>query len=114
VANAAALAEANEAIAKAEASLKALRESAKALKPAKAPRAPKAPGEPKAPRDTKRAAFVAMLRRPEGCTLTQAMEAFGWQRHTCRGAIAGGIKVGLGLTVEAEKVDNEMVYRIVD
>jgi len=94
-----------------------LKERAKrGAKPAKAPRKPKAekkPAEPKAPRDTKLSRYVAMLRRPEGCTLTQAMEAFGWQRHTARGAIAGAIKVKLGLAVEAEKVDGEMVYRIV-
>lgn len=83
-------------------------------KPAKGKpgRKPKAPAEPKAPRDTKLSRFVAMLRRPEGCTLDDAMDAFGWQRHTARGAIAGAIKVKLGLTVETEKVDGKTVYRI--
>jgi len=91
--------------------------AAKPAKPAKVAkgkpgRKPKAPAEPKAPRDTKLSRFVAMLRRPEGCTLDDAMDAFGWQRHTARGAIAGAIKVKLGLTLETEKVDGKTVYRI--
>jgi hypothetical protein len=59
--------------------------AAKPAKPAKAApakgakgkpgRKPKAPAEPKAPRDTKLSRFVAMLRRPEGCTLDDAMDA---------------------------------------
>lgn len=83
-------------------------------KPAKGKpgRKPKAPAEPKAPRDTKLARFVAMLKRPEGATLDDAMDAFGWQRHTARGAIAGTIKGRLGLVVETEKVDGKTVYRI--
>jgi len=76
------------------------------------PKAEKKPAEPKAPRDTKLSRFVAMLQRPEGCTLDDAMEAFGWQRHTARGAIAGAIKVKLGHTVETEKVEGKTVYRI--
>lgn len=95
--------------------LRAKRAPAKAAKPAKGGkpgRKPKAPAEPKAPRDTKLSRFVAMLQRPEGCTLDDAMEAFGWQRHTARGAIAGAIKVKLGHTVETEKVEGKTVYRI--
>jgi hypothetical protein len=85
---------------------------AKPAKPGRKPKAEKKPAEPKAPRDTKLSRFVAMLQRPEGCTLDDAMEAFGWQRHTARGAIAGAIKVKLGHKVETEKVEGKTVYRI--
>ena len=35
---------------------------------------------------------VALLRRPEGATAAQIMEATGWQAHSVRGAIAGQIR----------------------
>ena len=73
--------------------------------------------EPKAPRKvregTKQAALIDMLRREEGATIGQVVEATGWQPHTVRGAIAGALKKKLGLTVTSEKVDGgERVYRI--
>ncbi len=63
--------------------------------------------------DTKQALVVEMLRRPEGATVDQIMEATGWQRHTVRGAFAGALKKKLGLTVNSEKVeDRGRVYRV--
>ena len=62
---------------------------------------------------TKQALVVEMLRRPEGATVDQIMEATGWQRHTVRGAFAGALKKKLGLTVNSEKVeDRGRVYRV--
>ena len=62
---------------------------------------------------TKQALVVEMLRRPEGATVDQIMEATGWQRHTVRGAFAGALKKKLGLAVTSEKVeDRGRVYRI--
>ena len=62
---------------------------------------------------TKQALVVEMLRRPEGATVDQIMEATGWQRHTVRGAFAGAIKKKLGLAVTSEKVaDRGRVYRV--
>ena len=72
--------------------------------------APAAPAEPKG----KIGAVVTLLRRPEGATLDDMMHATGWQAHSVRGAIAGAIKKGLGLSVLSEKAEAGRVYRIVD
>jgi hypothetical protein len=61
---------------------------------------------------TKQAQLVAMLRRSEGATIAQIVEATGWQPHTVRGAFAGALKKKLGLTVTSEKVDGTRLYRI--
>ena len=62
---------------------------------------------------TKQALMIEMLRRPEGATVDQIMEATGWQRHSVRGAFAGAIKKKLGLAVTSEKVeDRGRVYRV--
>jgi hypothetical protein len=55
---------------------------------------------------------IGMMQRPEGATNAQMQAATGWQPHTVRGAIAGAIKVKLGLSVTAEKTDAGLVYRI--
>ncbi len=72
--------------------------------------------QPKPPRQregTKQALLVEMLRRSEGATIDQIVEATGWQRHTARGAISGAIKKKLGLTVTSEKTEGgERTYHI--
>jgi hypothetical protein len=81
-------------------------------------RAPKAPtGADSAParkhRDgTKEARLIEMLRRKEGATIPQIVDAFGWQPHTVRGAFAGALKKKRGLTVTSQKVDAIRVYRL--
>lgn len=63
--------------------------------------------------NSKQAAVIAMLRRPDGATITQVMEATGWQAHTVRGTFAGALKKKLGLSLTSEKPeDGERVYRI--
>lgn len=63
---------------------------------------------------TKQAMVLAMLRRPEGATVAQIMEATGWQAHTVRGTLAGVFKRKLGMAVTSDKhQDQERVYRIV-
>jgi hypothetical protein len=59
--------------------------------PAAAPR--------KARADTKQAQVIAMLRRKQGSTIAQIVEATGWRPHTVRGFFAGALKKKLGLTV---------------
>jgi hypothetical protein len=44
-----------------------------------------------------------MLRRPDGATIVEIVEATGWQPHTVRGALAGALKKRLGLVVTSEK-----------
>ena len=54
-----------------------------------------------------------MLKRAEGATIAQIVEATGWQSHTVRGALAGTLKKRLGLSVTSEKVEGRgRVYRI--
>jgi len=76
--------------------------------------APDTPKEPRKKREgTKQALLVGMLRRPEGATIDQIVEATGWQRHTARGAISGAVKKKLALDVTSEKTEGgERVYRI--
>ena len=67
---------------------------------------------PKPREGTKQAQLIAMLRRPEGATIAQIVEATAWRPHTVRGAFAGALKKKLGLTVTSEKIDGTRVYRI--
>jgi hypothetical protein len=53
-----------------------------------------------------------MLRRKQGATIPQIVDALGWQPHTVRGAFAGALKKKRGLTVTSEKVDGTRVYRL--
>jgi len=64
--------------------------------------------------DSKQSKLIEMLKRPEGATIAEVVEALQWQAHTVRGAIAGALKKKLGLKVESEKVDADRgrVYRI--
>ena len=43
--------------------------------------------------------MLALLRRPEGATIAQVVEATGWQSHTVRGFLAG-LKTRQGIAVE--------------
>ncbi len=57
-------------------------------------------GAPRAPRtDTKQATVLALLRRPEGASGPQMIEATGWAPHTVRGFLAGLTKKGITVTV---------------
>ena len=70
------------------------------------------PQEAKA-KSTKQQIIIDMLKRDEGTTLKQMMEATGWQRHSLHGAISGGLKKKLGLKVTSVKEnDGETVYKI--
>ena len=63
--------------------------------------------------NTKQARLIEMLKRPEGATITEIVEALQWEPHTVRGAIAGALKKKLGLTIESEKEgERGRVYRI--
>ena len=68
---------------------------------------------PKTRDGTKQAMLIAMLRRKEGATIAQIVEATGWRSHTVRGVFAGALKKKLGLNVTSEKVEGEeRVYRL--
>ena len=79
----------------------------------KAPAAPTTTPVRKTREGTKQALLIAMLRREEGATIGQIVEATEWQPRTVRGAMAGVLKKRLGLTVTSEKVEAKgRVYRI--
>ena len=55
----------------------------------------------------------AMLRRPDGATITQLTKALNWQPHSVRGAMSGALKKKQGLAITATKNEHaDRVYRI--
>jgi hypothetical protein len=63
--------------------------------------------------NSKQALVIAMLKRPEGATITQICVTTGWQAHTVRGTFAGAFKKKLGLVITSVKVGDRRIYRIV-
>jgi hypothetical protein len=74
----------------------------------------KAAGKPTGVRaGTKQAMLIDLLSRKHGATIAEVSAATGWQAHSVRGAISGGVKKKLGLTVTSERQDGRgRVYRI--
>jgi hypothetical protein len=50
----------------------------------------------------KSATILAMLRKRNGATLQQLMDATGWQAHSVRGFLSGHIRKKLGLSISGE------------
>jgi len=62
---------------------------------------------------SKQAKLIEMLKRRDGATIPEVVDALQWQAHTVRGAIAGALKKKLGIDVTSEKVDGRgRVYRV--
>jgi hypothetical protein len=75
---------------------------AKAVKVAKkAPRARTADTGGK--RESKQDVVIALLRRSQGASIEEMMEATGWQAHSVRGFMSGALKKRLGMDVVSEK-----------
>ena len=69
--------------------------------------------QPRSRENSKQAQVMAMLKRPEGATIAQIMEATGWQSHTVRGTFAGAFKKKMGLVITSSKAaDAERIYRL--
>ena len=69
--------------------------------------------QPKQREGTKQATLIELLKRPEGVSLAEMVQATGWQQHTVRGAMAGALKKKLGLNIVSSKTDGqERKYRI--
>ena len=51
-----------------------------------------------------------LLRRENGASIAEMVEATGWQQHSVRGALAGALKKR-GLTITSEKVEGTRRYR---
>ena len=82
-------------------------------KPATPATQPAIPKERKPREGTKQSVMIEMLRRPQGTTLAEIVEATGWQAHTVRGAMAGALKKKLGLTIISEKDETKgRIYRL--
>jgi hypothetical protein len=87
--------------------------SAKSAKSQAAPNAtPASPGDHPAKKETKSAAIIELLKKPDGATLEQMMEATGWQKHSVRGFLAGTLKKKHGLAAVSTKVDGTRMYKI--
>jgi hypothetical protein len=72
-----------------------------------------APRERKMREGTKQALVIEMLRRPEGATIAEIVEATSWAQHTTRGFMAGALKKKLGLAIDSEKEEARgRVYRL--
>src|SRR5262245_58501174 len=53
--------------------------------------------------DTKKEIVLALVRRKEGATTAEIVQATDWQNHTIRGFISGTLTKRMGLEVESRK-----------
>ncbi|HVV93552.1 MAG TPA: DUF3489 domain-containing protein, partial [Hyphomicrobiales bacterium] len=61
----------------------------------------------------KQARILDLLRRRNGVTLGELVEATGWQGHSVRGFLSAVVKKKLGLPIVSEKgADGERRYHI--
>ena len=78
-----------------------------------APQAASASQEASRRPGTKKLAVLALLRRPEGATLWELMQATGWQAHSVRGFLSGSLVKNGGYHVGRIKRDNgAWAYRL--
>jgi hypothetical protein len=54
-------------------------------------------------KDSKQSVVIALLRRGQGASIEEMMEATGWQAHSVRGFMSGALKKRLQLEVVSEK-----------
>jgi hypothetical protein len=93
------------------------KEATSAKKAAKRPKSAKktrSAGKVPATREgSKKAEVLALMRRRNGATLKEIMEATGWQAHTVRGFVSGTLIKKQRLKVESfRRDDKERTYRI--
>jgi hypothetical protein len=64
-------------------------------------------------RVTKHAQLLQLLKRPDGASIEDMMQATEWQRHSVRGFMAGKVKKKMGLALTSSKAEGEVRrYRI--
>ena len=61
---------------------------------------------------TKQATAIEMLRSAKGTTIDALTKATGWQQHSVRGFLAGGVRKRLRLDLDSAVVDGVRIYRI--
>jgi len=71
-----------------------------------APKKAGASKEATAREGSKKAQVIELLRRPEGATLAQLMEATGWRPHSVRGFLSGALAKKMGHKVTRRKRDD--------
>jgi len=82
------------------------RAKAKTKIPASAHRAKPAKAVHTTPPRTKAEAVIGLLKAKQGATITELMQATGWQAHSVRGFLAGSLKRRHSLEATSEKLDN--------
>jgi hypothetical protein len=81
---------------------------------AKAPAAETPPAAvipPPAKPETKRAVLIGLLQQPDGATVAQLTERFGWLPHSVRAALTGLRKGGHAIERTAS-TDGKAIYRL--
>ena len=86
--------------------------TAAAINPDTVTPAPELAPSPAPAREKKIDKVIALLRREDGATLAEMIEATGWLPHTTRAALTGLRKKGHVL--EKSKRDDATCYRIVE
>ena len=81
-------------------------------KPPKETTARIAPSKPAHKRKTKADQILALMKRPEGATLTSIMKVTRWQAHSVRGFISGHLVKKMKLRVASFRREGERVYAI--
>ena len=62
---------------------------------------------------SKKAVVLGMLKRPDGATLADIMEATDWQAHSVRGFVSGALGKKMGLKVESvRRADGQRAYTV--
>lgn len=64
-----------------------------------------------ATKPTKLDTLAQLLSAPAGATIAELMAATGWQQHSVRGVMAGGLKKR-GFVITSDKVEGVRRYRI--
>ncbi len=59
-------------------------------------------------RVTKRDQILTLLRRRDGATISEMMEASGWQQHSVRGFLAGTVKKKMSLALVSSKTEGDV------
>ena len=56
---------------------------------------------------------LGLLKRREGATLKELMEATEWQAHSVRGLLSGTLRKKMGLNIESDKsAQGERTYSV--
>ena len=63
--------------------------------------------------DSKQARVIEMLKRHEGATIDDIMQATDWQQHSVRGFFAGIIRKKLKLTLISEAAEAGRIYKVI-